>query len=620
MPSAHSQPPDRFRLAHAALVAFLVALGVAPLWAVDLLPLLEWPQRLQLYTVLHDKLPDMLQAYPRQPFLVPCWLVPNLVHALAFLMPVPVAAKVVLTLAVAGMPLASLVLLRAVGHSRWLVLGVLPWMLNTNLFLGHLDHLAAFPLFLLLLAAHVTLLRQATLARPLPTVLRAAVVAGLLALLALTHPLLWLLGWACLPLLAVAVGWRAKRWRAFLGAVRDLLLGLAGLGLLLPWFVHVAGGWRGLRGLAVQPTLPLDDLRGLSDHAFAVFQPWSTPLEGAVDILRRPGDVASFLWLAGLLAWLLGAARQWRADYLHDPDGPRSQHQQDGVDGTAYAGWALTLVLVAYFVLPSQVYRPVWIGGFDFRLVSVAAVLGVVALPLRPLTPPPSARLRTWLGTLAMGTATVVFFLATLNGFLLAETELGPMREALATLPKRQPVLTLRVRPSSRYLRYDFLHGLGAWATVLRGATTPMDHADPQLQVLAAQGQRMRPVPHPDDHESFTWHDHGRYYRYIAVRHDPRDEEPRFAGWLRNLPQLYQRGVWQVFENPNAEAWQPVPGTRPSAQARPQGETWTECALAIAGLEVGVGTTPSPLEARLCRRLGWPVPSAEPPSRAPRGR
>ena len=73
---------DRHRTALWALVAFLGALAVWPLWAVAHLPLPDWPAHLRQATILHDwqALPLYREAFTRAPGPTPLSAFPWLAH------------------------------------------------------------------------------------------------------------------------------------------------------------------------------------------------------------------------------------------------------------------------------------------------------------------------------------------------------------------------------------------------------------------------------------------------------------------------------------------------------------------------------------------------------------
>ncbi len=214
----------------ALLIAF-TAYGLWPVWATDLLPVVDGQSHLHLIKLMHewDTSPLLQKHYTKVKAIVPYLSYYKLVHWVHYLGPIEWANRVVLSACLAALPLSALALLRAAGHSRWLVLGVLPWMLNADFVMGFFNFLMSIPLFLLVLAAHLRLMQR-------PSWRRAALVVVLLGAMAITHYLLWAIALALLPTLALVFGVRHGWKRALWWPLRDGMLGLPSLGLLLPWF------------------------------------------------------------------------------------------------------------------------------------------------------------------------------------------------------------------------------------------------------------------------------------------------------------------------------------------------------------------------------------------------
>lgn len=598
-----------------ALTLALTALALLPILAVDLLPLLDAPQQLHMATVLADwgENPLWSQAYARVSGPVPTSLPYALVAVLARLWGAEIAVRVAFAVGLAALPWAALALLRTVGHNRWLLLGILPWLLNAEFFAGQLALCLAMPLFLLLLAAHLRWLRRPIGRRLVPLL-------GLQGALALTHPVPLVVAVCLLPLLSGVLGARQGRWRGPLWLLRDLALWLPALGLLLPWGLReVAPALQGTalgRAYGAEPILPLDNLRQIADRLFDWFAPHGAAFENFGDLLlRRPGEIASGLWGLGFCLWALGAVRHWRADrgvgiIKTIDESPPGGTKAFAVDGTSYAGWALALVTVAYFLLPQHLIRPFALYGVNFRILPLLGILAVVALPLHPLQPPRTARIRVWLGSLAMLLAAVVLPLATLEAFLVARAELGPVREAYAAAAPWQSCLTLRSKRASGALRLHVFYDVGRYYAVFQGGQVPHALGDEAILPLRIRPTQARPTPHGDDHDAFSWQEHGRYYDYIAVFKDVNDPPQPFEAPLAALPRLYQRGSWQVFQSLDVQPWPPPPPPPPSLGPTEQGtaQSLLECTWARMGLQLGAGlrdvpVDPATLDPFGC--LGW---------------
>lgn len=623
---------DRWPWLCCGITAILTALLVAPLWSTDLLPLVDAGSHLHLITILHGlHLPVFSKHYIQVHAIVPYISYYALVDWLGYLRDVEWANRVVLSLCLITVPLSALSLLRAAGHSRWLVLGVLPWLLNADFFMGFFNFLMSIPLLLWLMAAHLRWLRA-------PTWRRGLLIAALLGAMATTHYLLWSIGLALLPLLALQFGLRHGWRRALWWPVRDGLLGLPSIGVLLPWFLkyfvfaegvatsdQTAAGPKGplLERLAHvyagEHLGPIDNLRQLFDRMFDTVGAQDAPL----NLLYRPGELVSLLWLIGLGLWIVANVRQPREVQIPQP-APRHA-RTFAISGDSYTGWLLGWATLLYFVFPQHLLRPIWLHGVNFRLIEVLAMLAVIALPLRPMDPPATFRWRTWAGTACFVLASLVLALTTYRCFRHAREEYGAIRQAYGAIPEGKAVLTLRSKRRSDWFRYHIFNGIGEYYAVMRRGYVPYSFADTSSKPVVVNRDTAYPAPSWDAHEQFTWQDHGRYYDYLVLFDDPGVKPSWLAELPRTLVPVFHRGRWTVLRNPRPDPWpEPTPAQRGElAQNYARdltGRLLTEAVLAQLGLQPGprepvdavVGpwisasawgfSTLQPLEA-----LGWPI-------------
>jgi hypothetical protein len=586
--------PRTTRLLH-VLVLALTALAVAPLWLAPdgLLPLVDNGSHLHLITILHHHDHNALfqQHYLRVHAIVPYlgyyklvdwlayvgdWLAPQ---GAALSWSIEWANRIVLSLCLAAVPQASLSLLRATGHSRWLVLAIMPWLLHSDFWMGFVSFLLSIPLFLWTLAAHLRLLQKQSW-------LRAAAVAGLLCSLSVTHYLLWAVALALLPLLSVRMASRveprSKPWkreqylRTIWWPLRDVLLGLPSIAVLLPWFLRYfvfadgvmtsdqqAATTKGpllerlARVYGGEHLAPVDNLRQISEHLFNIAEPqvesgrWSA----------HPGEVATVLWLAGMALWVFGAAHQRHV-------GTRTAEQKLG---SSYAGWTILWMVLIYLVFPVHLVRPILLFGVNFRLIEVLAILGVIALPLQPLAPPQAVRGRVWLGTGLLVTAAIVVPLLAGQTVLMTQTEYGHIRAAYNAIPPGKRVLTLRSKRQSAHIRFHIYNGIGEYYGVLRHGYVPYSFADTSSKPMVVDKKTALPAPPWDSHDQFNWQAHGRYYDYIALYDEIGAGPPP---WRDDLPEtlvpVFGRGHWHVLWNPAPDPW-PTPTP---AEWRIRGQEW----------------------------------------------
>lgn len=558
------------------VVLLLTAWTVAPLWIAPggLLPLVDVGSHLHLITLLHhhDSSELFQHHYQRVHAIVPYLGYYKLVDWLAYvgdwLAPqgaglswgIEWANRVVLSLCLAAVPQAALALLRASGHSRWLVLAVFPWLLNSDFWLGFVSFLLSIPLFLWTLAAHLRLLQRGG-------AWRAAFVAALLCTLSVTHYLLWSVALALLPVLALRMATsrhlpaEGRLRRLLWWPLRELLLGLPSIGVLLPWFLRYFVFAEGVKTsdqqvAATQGTLlerlsrvyggehlaPVDNLRQISEHLFNIAEPQTASGRWT----QHPGELATLLWLTGFGLWIFGAAKQ-----PHDPD--RSSETKLG---SSYVGWALFGVVLIYLIFPAHLVRPIILWGVNFRLIEVMAILGVVALPLQPLRPAATVRFQVWIGTgLLAGAALLV---AAVAGLTVHQTQLeyGVIREAYDAIPPHKRVLTLRSKRTSAWTRLHIYNNIGEYYAVMRHGYVPYSFADTSSKPLVVDTKTALPAPPWDTHGQFSWQAHGRYYDYIALYDDVAGQPP---SWYDDLPpwleRVFARGHWQVLRNPLPEPW-----------------------------------------------------------------
>lgn len=565
----HNQSPppaEPGQFALRALLVCTVVLGLLPLWTPDWLGLFDLGAWLHQATLIADwqRQPLYPQVFERVAWPTPMWLVPNLLSALGYSLELDTAARLLLSVCLAAVPFASLLLARAAGHSAWLALGAAVWMWHHDVALGHLPSVVALPLLLVLLSVHLHGLIH-RFRWPL------AVLFGLSTLLVLTHPVPWLVAAVGVPLLGAVV--RLGAARRPIGSVLGWLLAeVLALGLpvllLVPWWqerVRAAGSSR----LSWESNLPVANLHQLTDRLFDIFTPHHAALRSLGDLLvHRAGDMVSFLWLFGLGLWLLGAIREGRSA----PERPLPQRI-----GGSYLGWAVVFALVGYFALPVTLLRPVWLAGLNVRLTSLLGILAVLALPIRPLQPPSDAKLRTWLGTAAMLVAAAWMPISVWRAQTLVASELGEMQEAFSQVPAGKKLLVLRQTADSRWHRYRVFHELQRWYPVWRGGLIGGGFPDADWMPVRWKPGAALPLPPPDDHNSLRWREEGRFYDYVAVWRDPFQQAPLFEAQLQGLQQTWRRGRWSIWHNKDAAQWPelgpPPPPPPPQFPGEPEGRS-----------------------------------------------
>ena len=216
--TTESPPPVPFGRVFPWLFAACCGFGVVPIWLTTYPPMVDLPQHAAQVATWHRWGQG---GFPYSDYLFTNWLTPYLVantlaYLLSSILSVLTAFKVVVSLAVMGLPLATLALLRTSGGSAWWALLAIPIGYGFAFHMGFVAFLFATPLALL---SVVSGWRHAQR----PTRRSAWIVFGLLQFLFFCHVLAF--GWAGLVGAGLAAvrssGWRdlLRRWIPYLAAI-----------------------------------------------------------------------------------------------------------------------------------------------------------------------------------------------------------------------------------------------------------------------------------------------------------------------------------------------------------------------------------------------------------------
>lgn len=322
----------------------LTLLCVAPFWLTHLLPLQDYPQLLvfaRVYGDCRDPASPFFGTYttgfPLSPLLLPILML----RAIAAVSSFETAGRVMWTLYAAGLPAASLFLLRVLGRDRWAVLLVFPLVLSYWAVGGFFAFATSGPLFVLGLALAVRWLEA-------PTPGRGVAFAAALCVLHLWHTMAFVQ-----LLLDFGVLWilhRAEDGRARLVALWPTL---PSLGLFAAWMLATI---RGRPPGSRPPSWP-----PFSDNAGRFF-------EYLGPILPEATGVAVVL-AALVLGSALARSRRTAPHPAFRVDNP--------------FGWLALIAVAGYLVFPSACFG---VEGINNRQAWFAAVLFVAGwtLPARP--------------------------------------------------------------------------------------------------------------------------------------------------------------------------------------------------------------------------------------------
>lgn len=526
---------DRSQRFHAFLVVACFA-AAAPIWSTTFLPMVDLPQHAaQVATGLRwdaggFDYPGLLTVNRSTPYL----LANGVVSWLARVVPVPVAFRVVLSLAFVGMPLATFHLLREVeADPRWAVVAI-PAGYSYSWFMGFVAFVVATPMALF------ALLRAWRYAHA-PTWRGGWTLVLLLHLLFFTHVLLF--GWVAL------VG-------AVLVAVRERDLGNA----LRRWWpfalsAPLPAGWVFLTWRTV------GSVRGevVGEIALDRF------LEIPSLLLGMPiGPIASLLGISLLAAPMLAGGTPTRSAERWVP---------------------FTVTLLLFALVPYRAFGTSFLSHRFAALLLPTLLFGFDrssrATPFRSATLP----------ALGLAAAAWVFALGLrLHAF---DEEVGGFRALLERIEPSQRVLYFAIDRDSEIVPYPVYLHFGCWAQVERGGFVEFSFARffpnryrfrSELGSLLPLGFEWRPW-------QFDWARHGgELYAYLLVRshRDPTFVVVRTGAPAEPLARAV--GGWWLYRLPRGASdtgpAAAVPGTSSSTT---KGRTPSTSDISIPRLEGHLG-------------------------------
>jgi hypothetical protein len=489
-----------------------------PLWAADMLPIVDLPQHLATVRILRDlHTPGWhLDAYYRLDLARTQYLGwYGLAVLLSQVVSIENAAKILLSLYIFAVPFALLSYLRA--HRRdpaWAILAA-PLALNDSLWMGFCNYISAIPLLLYWLAQ---LQRQLDA----PSRRRWLGLALLPVLIYFLHAQALLHG-ALLAVATVALHRNGLRTRAGLRSLAHLL---PALGLFALWALGGAvlanqAGWATTRAGHNEPTSQL------------LYWPWPLRFSRLFDSLSGLyDDHADQHILLGLAALaLVGLLLAWQE---------RRGNPQTLPPRIAFPELAFALTLLLYFAAPTR-YK--WIYAINSRTVPIAALLFVAVLararvPRRSLLLVPGVVLAFALGALHA------------HRFALFSLEGQPARQLLAQVPMGQRGVGILFNPTSVIANNaPFLH-FAQYGVLDRGGMADFSFANyPQSPVtFVPPGPPNLPARFEKHPERFTMRDHGFWYDWFLVRdYGPDVAMPLFADAPLQVELVQRIGAWQLF-------------------------------------------------------------------------
>jgi hypothetical protein len=499
------------------LAVAAAALWVLPLWVVRFPPMVDYPQQLALAAILRwysDPVRRFRETYELALW-TPHGLFKLLTAGLAWVVPINVAGKLVVSASLLGVGLAALALCRRAGRPEWYALLPLALTYNTVFYWGFVDNLLAIPL-----ALGGVAMADALFDRPFGGRSWLAL-AGVCALFYTVH-LQFLL------LFAGMVGWiaicRRPPWRRLALWLSALAPGVAACLAVMAYGV-----------LRTAPGV-ISEYEQRMRRAAPLRLPVAAKLLRLPDLLfgsypdRTGWLLLGLLGLTAILAIVFrekGAGRAVLADLLF-----RTRF-------ATLAGWLVLL----YLILPE--FR----GGYLIadRVAPFAAMMAALALP----APVPERRR---LVAALVGLVIAVQFMQTLSAFLRFRGESAGLEELLAgTAPGESLGGLIFERQSASWPGVPVYLHFPAYYQVEKGGRILFSFAE-----LFQTSARFRPGRSWDDllrewndwnPQLFDYGRHGGRFRYFLIRGTPADVAAAFRGDPGRLGLTGRTaGEWWLFE------------------------------------------------------------------------
>jgi hypothetical protein len=512
--------PTHSMTAKSRLPLAAAALWVLPLWVVAFPPMVDYPQQLALAAILrwYSEPARRFRETYELALWTPHGLFKLLAAGLAWVMPIEVAGKLIVSASLLAVGGAALALCRRAGTSGWYALLALALTYSSIFYWGFVDNLLALPL-----ALGGAALADRLLAGPLGV--RPWLALAATCLLFYTVHLQFLLlfagmvGWLAICRLP-QWSWDPRRLALWLSA---LVPGVAACGAVMAY------------GVLRAPAGVISEYERRMRSAPPVRLPLATKLARLPDILFGPFADRTGWVLLGLLVLtaVVAIVLRDRSPAVSGPDRLfRSRF-------ATLAGWMALL----YLILPE--FR----GGYLIaeRVAPLAAMLAVVALP------PPAVARRRLVAALVAGVL-VLQLGRTLTAFLRFRAESAGLAVLLAgTQPGENLAGLIFDRTSASWPGMPVYLHAPAYYQVEKGGRILFSFAE-----LFQTSARFRPGKSWDDllrewddwnPQFFDYGRHGGRFRYFLVRGGPRDVLAAFGGDPKRLGlKGRMAGEWWLFE------------------------------------------------------------------------
>lgn len=497
------------------LLALLLGLYLAPLVAARYLPSLDLPMHLSLASAYHDvgdASTFASRVYEPRGSLTPYLGFYALTGALAHLVPILTALKLVIALSALALVGSTLLALSAFGRSRWLVFLTLPLLWDVNASYGYFPFRLSVAFALLGLALARRDLDEPRLGREL-----ALGAVGVLTYLTHAH------GFALLCVLwglTVALG--APRLRVFLRALAPLLPALV---LSAGWYLAalLAAGPRGETGTRVV-MLPLIRLMELVPHRVL------NSLSDGRDELVALGIALS--WAGLLVASPRPALPAWAGNgRIARARAHLAGHLPELATG---------LMVILYFAVPNQLLTPTQqLFGMNYRFLIVICLLAAL-IPRVDLS-----------GLRALAVAPALLLSAYFGLVVLEESRTFDARyrphldRVIAAIPRGQRVMAFNYEVSDPRFTVPVLNHFVGYVTAQRDGVSQVNHTGTSYQYMPVKLRDERAFPTPPFPGPVPMPLFGARYDYFLIQDRAGSRRAPFD--LRPLRLVVEAGPWRVY-------------------------------------------------------------------------
>ncbi|WP_437638874.1 hypothetical protein [Sorangium sp. So ce854] len=503
-----------------ATFALLAVAAIVPIWRVRFLPLLDLPNHLAAVHIWHNfdepwtRFRDFYELSLRP---APYGVYHVLTHAVAHVVPLEDANRLVLSGYVLGIPAAALAWARRTRRSPWLSVLTFPLAFSLSWACGFLPFLVGVAL---LLAGVVAL--DAHLERP--SRWRAAAVALLSVGCGLSHPLILFAYYVCVGVLMLCY---VPRWSRIARALPPFAPAVA----LVLWQL-------------VAFKSPMVDLRS-GPRFQGAWVPWHEMIRSfpgyTLDSVSGELDTRLFwvlLSTASLLA-LSGLARRSSPRREAEPPPPSTVPGALADRLHRHRSLALCAAMVAcYFLVPLHLARP-----FDWWFVSGRFSPLICFFGFLAITAPLRGRARLLMAPAVV--AALVLPLHLSEKYASFDERLQPFTRLVARIPPGAEVLFVSLPPrTDEALIVEGTNHFSSWVQIMRGGFS----ADGWHNVgFPFTLKRRLPAPPSNRGEWFKPDVHGVAYDYVLLRNE-RPDRSVFAGARTPFRRVARDGAFTLYE------------------------------------------------------------------------